>query len=107
MDVSFVEESRPIDVGSLRVGAELVIRTRNGEYVFVLTDPATRLGRLSGGSLEGEAREAVLACAVSGDGDSTRSEAHLRVGSRAVFYLFAEDRTKTLATSTIRELRSR
>jgi hypothetical protein len=104
MSVSFVPENMPVEVGSLRVGTELVIRTRNTEYVFVLSDPSARLGLLSGGSRV-EAKEAVLACAVSGDGDSTRSEAGLRVGSRAVFHLFVDGCTKTLMTSRIRELR--
>jgi hypothetical protein len=107
VSLSFVQESTPVDLGSLRVGSTLVIRTRNNEYVFVLTDPACRLGLLSGGASRGEAQDAVLACAVSGgDGDATRSETQLRIGSHAVFYLFDGDRTMTLMTSTIRELRS-
>jgi hypothetical protein len=105
MSVSFGLENMPVEVGSLRVGSELVIRTRNTEYIFVLSDPSARLGLLSGGSRV-EAQEAVLACAVSGDGDSTRSESGLRVGSRAVFYLFVDGCTKTLMTSAICELRA-
>jgi hypothetical protein len=104
--ISFVPENGPVELGALRAGSTLVIRTRNNEYVFVLTDPSLRLGLLSGGPSQGEPQEAVLACAVSGDADSTRADAQLRIGSRAVFYLFDEGRTMTLTTSTISELRS-
>jgi hypothetical protein len=100
MSVSFVQESAPVEVESLGVGSRLVIRTRNTEYAFVLIDPSSRLGLLAGGSRD-EPIEAVLACAVSGDGDETRSETRLRVGSRAVFFLFVDGLTKTLTTSTI------
>lgn len=102
MRIPMVRAPSHVDFAGLQEGSELLIRTRNTEYRFVLVDPSIRLGMLSGGTFE-SAQEAVLACLTD---EIVRDRGATRPVSRALFHLFIEGRRKTLTTSPIREIRT-
>jgi hypothetical protein len=106
MTIPVAEEMEHADHAGLAAGRELVIRTRNTEYRFLVIDPVSRLGVLTGGVYEDDPQEAVLASVVGEGGPRGGGEVEPSVGSRACFHLFVEGRRKTLMTSTISELRT-
>ncbi len=96
-----------IDFANLEADCELVICTRNTEYRFVVIDPATRFGLLSGGAFE-RPQEAVLACLTDGDDrdDTAIQPTQPSSGSRALFHLFVDGKVTSLMTSPISEIRA-
>jgi hypothetical protein len=98
------QATRHVDLAGVEAGSELVIRTRNTEYRFVVIDPPARFGQLSGGACGESPQEAVLADVVREE--SARGGTRIQPGSRVRFHLFAEGRRKTLITSAVCELRT-
>jgi len=97
MDIAFKEIS-PSD--------QIMIRTQNSEYRFSVINPEERRGSLTGGSLGNQQREAVLAGVLSGGTNNFASDVSgLKTGSRAIFYLTAQNGVERLITSIITGLR--
>lgn len=83
----------------------ILIRTRNSEYRFSVTDPAAHKGMLSGGALGDTPREAVLIESLA-QGESGRIDDFrgLKTGARALFYLAYDHRIERVTTSKISSL---
>jgi hypothetical protein len=94
-----------IDLDDLKAKDKVVIRTRNSAYRFLVTDPAKRLGVLTGGALGNNTRDAVLieSVAVEEDAKLERSSG-LRTGARILFYLSSPRGAERMATSVVEEL---
>lgn len=94
-----------IDLDDLKAKDRVVIRTRNSSYRFLVTDPAKRLGVLTGGLLGNTTRDAVLieSIAVEGDTKLERSSG-FRTGARILFYLSSPRGAERMATSVVEEL---
>ena len=105
-EVNFPAQSEIfIDLDDLKAKDRVVIRTRNSTYRFLVTDPAKRLGVLTGGALGNNTRDAVLieSVAVQEDAKLERSSG-LRTGARILFYLSSPRGAERLATSVVEEL---
>ena len=85
----------------IRSQDQLLIQTANSKYRFRITDGEQRRGRLTGGTLGDNEREAVLAGAISGTGALGDIARTLEPGGRAVFYLSASHGVERLITSII------
>jgi hypothetical protein len=94
-----------IDLDDLKAKDKVVIRTRNSTYRFLLTDPAKRLGVLTGGALGNSTRDAALieSVAVEENAKLERSSG-LRTGARILFYLSSPRGAERMATSVVEEL---
>lgn len=80
----------------------LMIKTGNSAYRFVFSDPALRQGVLSGGALGDAPRSAILIGSIAEGADGGRGEIPgLKVGARAVFYLFSPTGMERLITSAV------
>jgi hypothetical protein len=94
-----------IDFKELQPEQKLLIRTQNSEYRFRVIDPDERRGMLTGGSLGGNRREAVLIGTLP---DGSYIEAAnvntLKIGTRALFFLGANRGVERLITSAITEI---
>ena len=84
---------------------QIVIRTQNSEYRFSIIDSEERRGTLSGGSLGGQQRDAVLVGTLGGTGQLTADVTGLKTGRRALFYLKAKHGVERLITSVITEIK--
>lgn len=81
---------------------QIKIRTQNSEYSFWVVDPDERRGKLSGGSLGEQTREAVLVGTLASDNQSLENvSTGLKTGRRALFYLAAKNGVERLITSII------
>ncbi|HJQ25714.1 MAG TPA: hypothetical protein VKA60_17460 [Blastocatellia bacterium] len=83
---------------------QLLIHTANSQYRFCVTDAEHRRGRLTGGTLGDNEREAVLAGAINGTGGLGQLAQGLQPGGRAVFYLTATRGVERLITSVITDV---
>src|ERR1700743_3152182 len=83
---------------------QLLIQTANSEYRFNVTDPEQRIGRLTGGTLGDNERDAVLIGSVSDKGKLADVAPALKTGERAVFYLTAKRGIEHLITSVIKNI---
>lgn len=84
---------------------EIIIRTRNSEYRFLVLDPARRYGLLSGGRLAGQKREAVLAGMLSSETtDFSSDPSGLKTREHALFYLKASSGLERVVTSEITQM---
>jgi hypothetical protein len=83
----------------------ILIQTQNSEYRFSVIDPDSRRGKLSGGSLGNELRDATLAAVLMGGRDNARTDtSSLKINSCALFYINVGEKLKRLTTSTITNL---
>jgi hypothetical protein len=101
------ENARNNDSGRLVLDSmtrndRLLIKTNNSIYKFVCGDPALRQGVLTGGTLDDASRRAILIGSISEDADGRKLEIPgLKVGARAVFYLFSPAGMERLITSVV------
>jgi hypothetical protein len=87
-----------IDLGAIKTGDQLLIRTLNSYYRFLVTDSAPRRGRLMQGSRLVWGSEVELAGASD---ESGRRSAELKSGARAEFLIGHGARRRQLLTSAI------
>jgi hypothetical protein len=86
----------------MRPNDRIVIKTRNSEYQFSVSDPVNHKGMLSGGALGENPREAFLVESLSSeDGAGMRDFDGLKTGGRALFYLSSGPRIERVTTSKI------
>jgi hypothetical protein len=80
----------------------VLIKTNNSLYQFVFADPALRQGALTGGTLDGVSRSAILIGSIIAAEDGRAGEIPgLKVGARAVFYLVSPAGMERLITSVV------
>jgi hypothetical protein len=84
-----------IALDQLRIGDQVVIQTAHSAYIYLVTDPAKRLGMVVGGVFGNYAAEAFLK--VSPAADNYR----LRAGARALFYIRSSAGYRRVTTSVI------
>ena len=87
-----------IALDQLRETDQLVIRTLNSVYIFLVADPVNRNGLLSGGVIGNDPAQAVL------DSSPSVQDHRLRAGERARFYVTTEAGLKRVTTSVITDL---
>jgi len=92
-----------IDFDYLNPLDRVVIRTRNSLYRFLVKNPAGRQGRITGGSLGDDARDALLIGSFPDPEPDSRGP-EFRTGARVVFLIFSPGTTEVMATSPIEEL---
>jgi hypothetical protein len=85
-------------------GDQIHLMTAHSTYLFVVTDPATRRGVLSGGVLNDRQLAVQFLCAVSKGAAAGDNNSTLRVGAQAVFIYTEGGRTRYLTTSAVTEL---
>jgi hypothetical protein len=94
-----------VDIRGLSPLDEVVIRTANSTYFFLVTDPKERHGILTGGKLGSSARQAML---IESFGVTERGEGEgdfqLRIGGRVLFFVLSLGRPQLLTTSGIQRL---
>jgi hypothetical protein len=94
-----------VDIRGLSPLDEVVIRTANSTYFFLVTDPKERHGILTGGKLGSSARQALV---IESLGMTKRGEVEgdsdLRIGSRALFFVLSLAQPQLLTTSGIQRL---
>jgi hypothetical protein len=95
-----------ITFDDMRPNDKIVIKTRNSEYQFSVSDPVNHKGMLSGGALGENPREAFLVESLSSeDGGVIQDFDGLKTGGRALFYLSSGPRIERVTTSKISGLR--
>ena len=92
------EAATEIALDHLRGADQLVIRTLNNTYTFLVDDPVKRNGLLSGGVIGNDPVQAVLDSAPAMRGH------RLRAGERACFYVTSGGGLKRMTTSVITHL---
>src|SRR5215475_7332718 len=96
---SVATEAAPeIALDQLRGADQLVIRTLNNTYTFLVNDPVKRNGLLSGGVIGNDPVQAVLVAAPAKHGH------RLRAGGKACFYVTSGADLKRVTTSVITHL---
>lgn len=91
-----------ITFDDMRPNDKIVIKTRNSEYQFFVSDPVNHKGMLSGGALGENPREAFLVESLSSeDGGVIQDFGGLKTGGRALFYLSSGPRVERVTTSKI------
>ena len=99
------EWKKEIAFEALEAADSILIQTRSSTYRFLVVDPSLRRGMLSGGRLGDHPCDAILAATLAREADGFRSDpSGLKVQSRALFYISAEDRLDQLLTSAITDL---
>jgi hypothetical protein len=94
-----------VDIKGLSRLDEVVIRTVHSTYNFLVADPETRHGILTGGILGSTACQALLIESLgSTDEDDGAGDLELRVGSRVLFYLLAPGHPQLMTISGIQRL---
>ncbi|MEW6730509.1 MAG: hypothetical protein AB1489_04130 [Acidobacteriota bacterium] len=89
----------------LKANDKLIIRTKNSQYQFRVTDPVDRRGILSGGQLGNEAHEAVLLC-VAPDNSEQLHNKSIKINSKAIFFLLQTSLgVQRLHTSSITDVK--
>jgi hypothetical protein len=84
----------------------VLIRTENSEYNFKVTDPQERRGKLSGGSLGGQTRDAVLIGTVPASLTQEGSDPlAVQTGARAIFFMSAKSGVERLITSVVTDIK--
>jgi hypothetical protein len=94
----FIGTTPEIALDQLRIGDQIVIQTAHSAYIYLVTDPAKRLGMVVGGVFGNYAAEAFLR--VSPAADNYR----LRAGARALFYIRSSAGYRRVTTSVITDL---
>ena len=84
--------------GRLRAHDQILIHTRQGTYVFLVTDPAKHFGLVVGGLFGNYAARAVLGVLPAAH------DHRLRVGARAVFRIESSAGSMSVTTSVITQL---
>lgn len=85
---------------------KILIKTRNSEYRFSVTDPVNHRGLLSGGTIGDQPREAVLIESLDrGETGRIGDFGGLKTGARALFYIASsQNRVERVTTSEISSL---
>ena len=84
---------------------QVLIRTQNSEYRFEVIDPEERRGKLTGGSLGAQTRDAVLIGAVPNNFNQQVSDPlTVRTGARALFFMDSKTGIERLITSVVTEI---
>jgi hypothetical protein len=95
-----------IPLNEMVASDQILMRTRQSVYLFSVTNANHCLGTLSGGSLGEESWEAVLIGSASQDsGNEVTYFDRLKIGARAVFFVYDSAGTKRVITSEITRLR--
>ncbi len=103
--VTAVEKLKEISFDQLHATDNILIQTENNYYEFVITDPISRRGRLSGGSFENHLCEATLIGIRFENQQGFHSDnSRLKTESQALFYVKSEKGFERLTTSTITSL---
>jgi hypothetical protein len=92
-----------VDFDSLNPMDEVVIRTTNSTYRFLVVDPKNKRGILRGGRLGEDSSHAVFLGSFR-DALDPESLCEFRTGAPVHFYLFSFRGTHRLSTSDIRTL---
>lgn len=101
MEASGDDSEKP-DLESLIGNDNVLIKTDNSLYKFLVTDSTLRQGKLSGGSLGENPRTAILVVSICESADGQVNETPgLSVGARAVFYIVSHAGMERLITSTV------
>lgn len=84
-----------IALDQLRIGDQIVIQTAHSAYVYLVTDPAQRLGMVVGGVFGNYAAEVFLKASPAAD------NYRLTAGARALFYTRSSAGYRRVTTSVI------
>lgn len=99
---AFCDLTSEIELDDINTDDNVLIRTRNSEYRFLMIDSVKHRGRLSGGSIGEEPREAILIESQSNDDGGALKGFHgLRIGARALFYVTSGRGVERVTTSII------
>ena len=99
------EPGSAITFDDIQPNDKVLIKTRNSEYRFEVADPAILKGRLSGGAIGDEPREAILIESHGKSDSGNLLDFHgLKAGARALFYLSSPHRVERISTSKISSL---
>src|SRR5262245_44419033 len=93
-----IEAAPGIALDQMRQNDQIVIQTSHSAYIFLVIDPANRLGMVFGGWFGDYPTEAYLEVLPAADDDRLRS------GSRALFYVGSPAGYKRVTTSVITNL---
>ncbi|HWP41646.1 MAG TPA: hypothetical protein VNO14_00325 [Blastocatellia bacterium] len=94
-----------VEFENMNKADQVLIRTQNSEYCFEVLDPQERRGLLTGGSLGGQMRDAVLIGAVPEGANRVSDPLSVRTGARAMFFMNAKNGVERLITSVITEIK--
>lgn len=93
-----IEAAPEIALDQMRQSDQIVIQTSHSAYIFLVIDPAKRLGMVVGGFFGDYATEAYLDVLPAADDD------RLRAGSHALFYVGSRAGYNRVTTSIITNL---
>jgi len=91
----FIEATPEIPFDQLRPGDQIVIQTAHSAYIFLVRDPARRLGMVVGGVFGNYAAEAYLEVL------SVADDFRRRAGACAIFYVTSGAECRRVRTSVI------
>lgn len=93
-----------IELTEVNLQDEIMIRTRESEYRFKVTNSTFCRGLLTGGLLGQQYRDSFFAGIITSDTTRIGDSKKLETGARAIFYLEGKRGVHRLITSVITEL---
>jgi hypothetical protein len=100
--IGTVDSVQEIAVQEVCAADSIMIHTRNSTYKFVVVNPTSRRGLLTGGVCGDAVFKAVfIEARRQDDADLNHNPWHLTTGSRALFLVESKDGLQHLMTSTI------
>lgn len=102
--IKWSDDAMNIEVTKLNPQDEIIIRTKDGEYRFAVTDSELSRGFLTGGVLGSRHRDGFLAGVILPETLTISNSKTLETGARAIFYLDSKRGVDRLITSMITEL---
>jgi hypothetical protein len=102
-DTDRSDSHKVIGFDELLVTDTIWVQTKTSNYMFVVTDPSSRRGTLTGGFLGNQTAGAIVSGAMTPDRDGF-DPSGLKTGSRAVFLVEAKEGIQRVITSVVIDL---